>query len=139
MQEAPTLRAQLNETHEACYYRMFKDCTSLKYVQTILPSIETASYCYEEMYAGCTSLETAPIINATNLTLDCFANMFNGCINLKYLNVKFDTWKQIEYNGEMRYVTTGWVKDVSSINGSFICPDTLTKQYGDDFIPSTWQ
>ena len=49
---APVLRAQLNETHEACYYRMFKDCTSLKKVQTVLPATTLANYCYEEMFSS---------------------------------------------------------------------------------------
>lgn len=118
---------------------MFKDCTSLKKVQTILPSMTLAGYCYEEMYIGCTSLETAPILPATTLALDCYANMFNGCSNLKYLNVGFNEWQQFEYNGEMRDATINWVKGVTSTGGNFICPDTLTKQYGDNFIPTTWQ
>lgn len=64
-----------------CYYEMFIRCKSLKEVPK-LPATTLASYCYNGMFSVCTSLESAPELPATNLTTSCYGSMFKGCVSL---------------------------------------------------------
>ena len=66
---------------EYCYYRMFRDCTSLTQAPT-LPATTLASNCYREMFYGCTRLTQAPTLPATTLAMYCYSHMFYGCKSL---------------------------------------------------------
>ena len=66
---------------EYCYYRMFRDCTSLTQAPT-LPATTLAMYCYREMFRDCTSLTQAPALPATRLAMYCYSHMFYGCKSL---------------------------------------------------------
>lgn len=47
-----------------------------------LPATELTYNCYYEMFRGCTSLITAPELPATTLKESCYRNMFSGCTSL---------------------------------------------------------
>ena len=76
---APSLPATTLEAY--CYQYMFYNCTSLTIVPS-LPATTLATYCYYSMFSNCTSLTTAPALPATTLADDCYENMFNGCTSL---------------------------------------------------------
>ena len=68
----------------------FMDCTSLKYVEFPATSSATQplTYVAESMFAGCTSL---PFITLPSTVTEIKANAFNGCSNLKYVNILADS------------------------------------------------
>ena len=68
-------------TEEYCYYRMFKNCTSLIQAPE-LPAAKSATYCYNSMFYNCTSLTQAPELPATTLAYGCYEDMFIGCTSL---------------------------------------------------------
>ena len=57
----------------------------------ILPSLTLTKYCYYRMFRNCTSLTIAPELPATTLTTSCYERMFDGCTNLKYIKALFTT------------------------------------------------
>lgn len=65
----------------ACFYGLFKDCTSLT-VAPELPATILADYCYDSMFNGCKNLVNAPELPATTLCNYCYSYMFAGCTNL---------------------------------------------------------
>ena len=66
---------------DLCYSSMFRNCTSL--IQApVLPATTLANICYSEMFRGCTSLTRAPALPATTLTKSCYFMMFDGCTSL---------------------------------------------------------
>lgn len=65
----------------SCYYRLFKDCTSLMSAPS-LPATALAASCYNEMFSGCSSLISAPELPAATLAVACYMNMFFGCTSL---------------------------------------------------------
>ena len=71
----------LKGTGNYCYYRLFKDCTSLTQAPE-LPATELAIYCYNSMFQGCTSLVQAPELPATTLANYCYQYMFTRCTAL---------------------------------------------------------
>ena len=64
-----------------CFYRLFKDCTSLTQAPE-LPATKLTEKCYMWMFEGCTSLTKAPELPATKLFYDCYAGMFESCTSL---------------------------------------------------------
>lgn len=48
----------------------------------VLPATNVSSNCYEEMFIGCTGLKTAPDLPATSLSLRCYIKMFFNCTGL---------------------------------------------------------
>lgn len=48
----------------------------------VLPATNVSSNCYEEMFIGCTGLKTAPDLPATSLSLRCYKKMFFNCTGL---------------------------------------------------------
>ena len=71
-----------NSVRRYCFYRLFKDCTSLV-SSPILPATEVVEACYSEMFKGCTNLAAAPALPATVLADSCYKNMFDGCTSLQ--------------------------------------------------------
>ncbi len=71
-----------NSLRRYCFYRLFKDCTSLVSSPT-LPSTEVVEACYSEMFKGCTNLAAVPALPATVLADSCYKNMFDGCTSLQ--------------------------------------------------------
>ena len=65
----------------ACYEKMFLNCTSLT-IAPKLPATKLSTRCYWGMFQGCTSLTTAPELPATKLYNRCYSNMFDGCTSL---------------------------------------------------------
>ena len=55
---------------------MFRGCTSLVDVSTVLPALYISNRAYMYMFYGCTSLVTAPEIKATTLTSYACQYMF---------------------------------------------------------------
>ncbi len=76
----PTMKIVLPATTltSACYYEMFRDCTSLT-TAPALPATKLANDCYMYMFTNCTSLTTAPALPATELTDGCYQYMFQNC------------------------------------------------------------
>ena len=68
----------------------FMNCTSLKYVEFPATSSATQplTYVAESMFEGCTSL---PFITLPSTVTEIKANAFNGCSNLKYVNILADS------------------------------------------------
>ena len=68
----------------------FMNCTSLKYVEFPATSSATQplTYVAEGMFADCTSL---PFITLPSTVTEIKANAFNGCSNLKYVNILADS------------------------------------------------
>ena len=65
------------------FYRLFKDCTTIKSVSVgFLSATTLASSCYYMMFYGCSSLTTAPELPATTLSQSCYASMFQRCTSL---------------------------------------------------------
>jgi len=154
---APKLPATLLSPY--CYLNMFLNCTSL--ISTpILPATKLVEGCYVNMFYGCTNLQKA-VLTFTQSDYDIdqqvngnynygtmtFKGMFQGCIKLNYISVKFTQWYQSRtwYYGstalnkeyQTYYVSTYWVKNVSS-TGTFVCPKKLPLRYGNDNIPKGW-
>ena len=48
-----------------------------------LPATELTNNCYANMFEGCTSLETAPVLPATKLYDYCYQSMFQDCSSLE--------------------------------------------------------
>ena len=65
------------------FYRMFRECTSLKTPPTSLPATTLAYGCYREMFYKCKSLTSAPELHATTLADSCCYYMFRECTSLK--------------------------------------------------------
>ena len=68
----------------------FMMCRSLKYVEFPATSLATQPLTYvpEGIFAGCTSL---PFITLPTTATEIKANAFNGCSNLKYVNILAET------------------------------------------------
>ncbi|MBQ9214398.1 MAG: hypothetical protein IJ150_10730, partial [Bacteroidales bacterium] len=134
---------------EKCYKDMFSYCTRLK-TTPVLPAKELNDGCYDGMFYYCSNLEkVAPILfetpNSSSTITAYWRVMFSNCNKLKYISVRFDKWwktRQIinpyyeDY--EDIYITKQWVKYISNEKGIFVCPATLPKQYGENFIPYGW-
>ena len=66
---------------ESCYFKMFKNCTSL--INTpAFSEIQLTDYCYDSMFSGCTSITTIPALPSTQLAGNCYYNMFQGCTSI---------------------------------------------------------
>jgi len=113
-----------------CYRNMFSGCSSLKEAPE-LPATQLADECYSGMFRGCICLIKAPELPATTLTKSCYENMFRGCTQLSEIKVRFTDW------GEKWKATDHWLDDVA-IDGTFICPNELSKEFEGDKIPEIW-
>ena len=131
--QAPELPA--TDLAQGCYMLMFRGCTSLTQAPA-LPATTLSEWCYGYMFLNCTSLTQAPELPATKLLYSCYYGMFLGCNSLSEINVSFDVWTTIHEEGPE--TTTDWVKDVAP-TGTFICPKTLSLEYGEDRIPEGWK
>ena len=116
---------------ESCYSSMFAECRSLTKAPSILPATTLTDYCYWGMFENCQNLKYAPELPATELADNCYAFMFDGCTSLNSVKVGFTDWNISEDS------TNGWLGGVSS-EGTFVCPTTLSIQYGNDYIPEGW-
>ena len=65
----------------ACYYRMFEDCSRLTTAPK-LPATTLTNECYFGMFWNCSSLTAAPKLPATTLANSCYSRMFEGCSKL---------------------------------------------------------
>jgi hypothetical protein len=57
--------------------------------------------------------------------------MFTYCISLNYIKVGFTNWY------DTIDATDDWLPGVAT-TGTFVCPDELPIQYGNDYIPEGW-
>jgi hypothetical protein len=72
-----------------CYSDMFLNCISLINPPE-LPSSPLPDRCYYSMFKNCISLVKMPKVNLyNNIGEDSCNNMFEGCISLLYVNVRF--------------------------------------------------
>lgn len=116
-----------------CYKRMFKGCSALTDVAGLTASAIVQDCCYE-MFANCTSIASASV-EASSITSNGYAGLFNGCTSLNSLAVGFDTW------GSDATYLADWVKGVAA-SGSFVCSTELgtdaTIARGDNRCPTGW-
>lgn len=77
--DASNMKLPATTTVFNCYFRMFKNCTSLVGAPELPATTLTGIEVYYEMFYGCTSLTTAPNLPATTLTTYCYYNMFQNC------------------------------------------------------------
>ena len=109
---------------------LFSGCTSLL-TPPDLPATELTINCYRNMFNSCSSLTYAPTLPAKTLAQSCYYRMFLNCTNLSQIEVGFTEWSS-ESN-----CYSDWLKGTNN-TGTFICPSTLTSEYGDNRIPSNW-
>jgi len=84
------------------------------------------------MFRGCINLTSAPVLRATDLISNCYAQMFYGCKKLNYIKALFTT----DPSG-VNYLTD-WVNGVSS-TGTFVKNSEATWDVtGTSGIPSGW-
>ena len=69
------------DTSRACFYCLFKDCTSLTSAPD-LPAETLSERCYSRMFMNCISLTSAPDLPATTLAEACYSYMFTDCTSL---------------------------------------------------------
>ena len=62
------------------FYQLFRDCTSLTKAP-VLPATTLANNCYANMFGRC-SLTKAPALPATKLAQSCYSAMFDYCKSL---------------------------------------------------------
>ncbi len=127
----PALPATTMQT--GCYKRMFKGCSALTNV-TGLSASAIVQDCCLEMFANCTSIASANV-DASAITSNGYAGLFNGCTGLNSLVVGFDSW------GSDATYLADWVKGVAA-SGTFVCSTTLgtdaTIARGDNRCPLGW-
>ena len=131
----PELPATVME--KECYAAMFMYCSSLTEAPA-LPATTLADYCYWNMFNSCTKLEEAPELPATTLANACYFEMFSWCENLNYIKVGFTDWGEDTGLG-----TRLWMRKVTSISGTFVCPSVLVTTFNDNsnehYIPNGWK
>ena len=136
-----------------CYQSMFFGCTALT-TAPYLPATTLTIYCYynmfngsgvtecncfpdsittattrsmEAMFTGCTSLTTALIPTIYNESMS-MAYMFSGCSSLNEITYNNGYWTTTNNN---------WVSNVAA-TGTFICPASLSIDYGNNRVPTGW-
>lgn len=145
---------------EACYEKMFENCTSLT-AAPALPATRLADSCYLNMFANCTSLVNAPSLPATTLAHRCYLGMFQynetlsgtpelpadfiedesyalmffNCSNLQYVKC-LATGMATPPSGHY-YPTYNWLKNVSG-TGTFVKDANASWTTGDNGIPTGW-
>ena len=147
----PDMKTNIVESG-ACYC-MFEGCKNLKYPPSLNFTTLKAYSCHNMFYEN--SLAYTPAITVQNVQTRSFSQtfyknvnlnhcylpfselapsscyrMFYNCSGLKTLAVHFSDWGPT-------YTTHEWVYSVSS-QGTFYCPETLTRQNGITYIPSRW-
>jgi len=96
----------------------------------------TNNRCCYRMFYNNTGLLSAPILPATQLTTNCYQDMFRGCSRLNYISCAA-TQNIVTYTGN-------WVNGVQTTSGTFICPSSVEPgqpngwTYGNDGIPMNW-
>jgi hypothetical protein len=110
---------------------LFEGCTSLIGHAPELPALTGAQRCYAVMFKGCTGLTWADIGLTSLSAFGELSDMFQGCTSLKYVRVNFAAWDDADY------ATVGWMDGVAA-SGTFRCPDSLTRIYDIDHIPTGW-
>ncbi|MEE3484279.1 MAG: leucine-rich repeat protein [Bacteroidales bacterium] len=134
--KAPELPA--TELEPFCYMRMFEDCTSLTKAPE-LPATQLADACYFSMFSGCTSLTQAPELLALQLHIGSYLRMFEGCVRLSKIKVGFLDWGEIfDVRGDKFWNTDHWFDGVAP-SGTFICPEELPEEFGENRIPEGWK
>lgn len=69
--------------YDNAFLRLFANCTTLKTVSSgFLPATDLGMQCYTDMFQGCTNLTNSPNLPATELIQGCYLYMFQGCTNL---------------------------------------------------------
>lgn len=118
---------------QACYYRMFMNCTNLVYSPK-LPATEMGTECYYGMFNGCTNLVSEQILPATSLASSCYGYMYNRCSKLSYIKMMATASNAL--SGTYTY---NWVEGVSA-TGKFVSNvDALwTESFGKSAIPTGW-
>ena len=130
--QAPQLPA--TTLADECYAAMFDMCANLTQAPE-LPATTLTDGCYSQMFRECTSLKQAPELPATQLTEGCYENMFEGCSSLTEIRVRFTSWDNDTHETQS---THNWLIGVSP-NGTFICPEGLPKEFGEDRIREGWK
>ena len=134
--KAPELPATTLDKY--CYESMFYGCTSLTKVPE-LPATILEEGCYKEMFDGCTSLTKVPELPATELEPFCYMRMFKGCVRLSKIKVGFLDWGEIfDVRGDKFWNTDHWFDGVAP-SGTFICPEELPEEFGENRIPEGWK
>lgn len=82
LEDVSGLKLQALVLSNACYEKMFEDCTSLINAP-VLPAMSLSRRCYYEMFIRCKSLKEAPKLPATTLAAYCYYGMFSVCSSLK--------------------------------------------------------
>ena len=66
-----------------CFTGLFMNLIEINSAKNlILPATDLSVYCYAYMFQGCTNLTEVPNLPATALAEGCYQNMFKECVNL---------------------------------------------------------
>lgn len=132
LEEPPVMEGNITMasdlTRISSFLYMFDDCISLKHQANIKIDI-LGKKTQGHMYDNCVSLTEVQDLGATELADSCYTNMFVGCSNINKIEVNFTNW----LDGQ----TADWVNGVAK-NGTFICPQELPIEFGEDRIPVGW-
>ncbi|MBR0502488.1 MAG: hypothetical protein IJJ77_04515 [Paludibacteraceae bacterium] len=145
--QAPELPA-ISLLTEWCYSDMFCKCTSLTKAPK-LPALYLNEGCYAGMFMGCVNLVEAPELPASCVKEKSYQMMFQDCAKISKIKVNITQWGEIEpmtvieeyreYEDFLIFpYAEDWLKGVSP-HGTFICPDGLPEERGDDRIPQGWK
>lgn len=108
---------------ESCYARMFYGCQLLVSVPE-LNFDETAPRCCEAMFADCINIEEVSLL-PTDLTAECFKEMFMGCSKLNRIETRFSVWPEYRQqyhtsDDDIREdATLNWTRGVAPM-GTFV-------------------
>lgn len=95
-----------------CFTRMFSGCSITSVSSTFLPATTLSVDCYANMFRDCPNLKNAPNLPATTLKNACYGWMFQDCTSLTYApTLSATTLVQDCYRG-MFYGCTNlvWIK-----------------------------
>ena len=113
----------------ASYGGMFKYCTSLIKVPSILPATTITDWAYCYMFYNCKSLVNAPELPVETLTPNCYYKMFQNCTSLKSLKCH----AKVKANN----ATLNWMSGVKT-SGTFYGHSEYGWGSGENEIPTTW-
>lgn len=73
------------------FMRLFAGCTPLVDAKDLILPNNISRECYAEMFSGCINLTAVPSLPATELAESCYMDMFNGCTSLEYIPMNYLT------------------------------------------------
>lgn len=91
----------------------------------------TESWIFVSLFSGCSQLITSPTFNIKKISgSNCLSRLFNNCVNLTRIEVKFEQWDT--------HNSISWVTGVGS-TGLFYLPTGTSYTTSTSGVPSGWE